>query len=117
MHADEGDDAAGDGAGVLDDDVAPAVGVAHLPHDKRAATGVRRHRAERVDHVLRHEVLLRDEGRRVVLQALGLADELGEEGDEGVAVQASDGVLERRRRGCHLRRGGGLGQQRRESPP
>lgn len=45
MHADEGDDAAGDGAGVLDDYVAPALGVAHLPHDERAAAGVRRHRA------------------------------------------------------------------------
>lgn len=102
MHADEGDGAAGDGAGVLDDDVAPALGVAHLPHDERAAPGLHGHREERVDHVLRHEVLLRDEGRRVVLQAAGLADELPEEGDEGVAVEAAHGVPERRR--CHLMR-------------
>jgi hypothetical protein len=101
VHADEGDNAAGDGAGVLDDDVAPSLGVAHLPHDERAATRVRGHRAERVNDVLRHEVLLRDMVRRVVLQARRLADELPEEGDEGLVVQTADGVLERRR--CHLR--------------
>ena len=36
----------------------------------------------------------------------GLADQLGEEADEAVAVEAAHGVLKRRRcRGCHLRRG------------
>lgn len=101
MHADEGDDAVGDGAGVLDDDVAPALGVAHLPHDERAAPRVGGNRAEHVDDVLRHQVLLRDMVRRVVLQARRLADELPEEGDEGFAIKTADGVLERR--GCHLR--------------
>ena len=105
MHADEGDNAAGDGAGVLDDDVAPALDVADLPHEERAAPGVRGHRAEHVDDVLRHALLLRPVGRRVVLQVRGLADQLGEEADEAVAVEAAHGVLKRRRcRGCHLRR-------------
>ena len=106
VHADEGDNAAGDGAGVLDDDVAPALGVADLPHEERAAPGVHGHRAEHVDDVLRHALLLRPVGRRVVLQVRGLADELGEEADEAIAVEAAHGVLKRRRcRGCHLRRG------------
>jgi hypothetical protein len=116
VHADEGDDAAGDGARVLDDDVAPALGVADLPHDERAAPGLGGHRAERVDDVPRHEVLLRPVDRRVVLQARGLADKLGEEGDEAVALEAAHGVLERRRRRrCHLGRAGTrvLGRRRR----
>jgi hypothetical protein len=106
VHADEGDNAAWDGAGVFNDDVAPALGVAYLPHKEGAAPGVRGHRAEHVDYVLRHALLLRPVGRRVVLQVCGLADEVGEETNKAVAVEAAHGFLKRRRcRRCHLRRG------------
>lgn len=93
MHSDERQDFAGLGAGVLDDEV-PAVGlVGGVVDDERAAAGGGAVGAEDVEYVGDNPVLLRDEVRRVVLHELGLADELGQKGNEGVLVKISESLL------------------------
>ncbi|KAL5207850.1 hypothetical protein ABZP36_032285 [Zizania latifolia] len=68
VHDNKGDDAVGDGARALDEDVAPTLSLAHLRHDERVIPGVRGHKEESVDHVLRHKVLLWDMGQWVYRQ-------------------------------------------------
>lgn len=87
MASDEGEDLGGVGAGVLGDDVSPAIGVADVADDEGAAASGGADGKERVEHVAGHAVLLGDEVRWVVLHVLRLADDLREEGHVGVAIQ------------------------------
>lgn len=85
--SDEGEDLGGVGAGVLGDDVAPAVAVADVADDEGAAAGGGADWQERVEHVAGHAVLFGDEIWGVVLHVLRLADDLREEGHVGVAIE------------------------------
>ena len=88
------------GAGVLDDDITPAGGIGDMGNDEGSAAGRGAEGEEHVEDVAGDEILLRDEIRRVVLDETGFADELGEEGDEGVAVEGAEEGGE----GSHRRR-------------
>lgn len=80
---------AGDSPRVLDNHVAPAGVVSHVIDEQGSAAGGGAEWEERVEHVLHNSVLLGNQVRRVVLDELGLADELGEEGDEGLLVEVA----------------------------
>lgn len=89
MHADERQDFAGLSSGVLDNEITPIGLVCNMVDDKWAATGGGAEWAEDVEHVPDDPVLLRDEVWGVVLHVLRFADELGQEGHEGVLVKVS----------------------------
>lgn len=97
MTPDEGEDPAGHRAGVLDDEVPPALDVADVVDDQRPTAVGRAQGKKGVEDMARNPVLGWDELRRVVLHVLGLADELPQQGHEGLPLQRPDHVLQRRR--------------------
>lgn len=93
MAADKREDFTGDGAGVLDDDVAAAFGVDDMGDDERAAAGGGAEGEEGVKDVPGDAVLLGDKVGGVVLDVAGLAHDLGQEGDVRVPVELAQDFL------------------------
>lgn len=95
--ANEGDDAGRVGARVLDDYVAAALSVGDVGDDEGAAAGGGAEGEEGVEDVAGDAVLLGDQIRGIVLDVAGLADDLGEEGDVGAAIELAQHLLQSKR--------------------
>lgn len=75
------------GARVFDDDVSAALGVADVGDNEGSAGIGGTEWEQNIEDMACDAILLGNEIGRVVLDVAGLADDLREEGDEGVAVE------------------------------